>query len=80
MPNVARIGMGKRKQIIARLCKGKWNGVGIIRDITRRLKTEEELKKSKEILQIKEKRKLEEKLKEKQDKENTSHNETKRVN
>jgi len=31
--------------------KGKWNGVGIIRDITRRLKTEEELKKSKEILQ-----------------------------
>jgi len=31
--------------------KNKWNGVGIIRDITKRLKTEEELRKSKEILQ-----------------------------
>ncbi len=31
--------------------KGKWNGVGILRDITSRLKTKEELKKSKEILQ-----------------------------
>ena len=31
--------------------KEKWNGVGIIRDITNRLKTEEELRKSKEILQ-----------------------------
>ncbi len=31
--------------------KDKWNGVGIIRDITNRLKTEEELRKSKEILQ-----------------------------
>jgi LytS/YehU family sensor histidine kinase len=31
--------------------KGKWNGVGILRDITNRLKTEEELKKSKENLQ-----------------------------
>ena len=30
--------------------KDKWNGVGIIRDVTNRLKTEEELKKSKEIL------------------------------
>ncbi len=31
--------------------KEKWNGVGILRDITNRLKTEEELRKSKEILQ-----------------------------
>lgn len=33
------------------IIKDKWNGVGILRDITNRLKTEEELKKSKEILQ-----------------------------